>query len=258
MRNLVIWNIVVAAVLGGSYGALLHVLIGRGGAGRAVLKTMLIVMLTAASTPYVAPALRGIAAPILPRSRVERAVESFESRLAALPEWQERTRGRSRKEILDIAYDLGFRGVSRLDDASLASAAGMLAWFLQDLDVPTCGGIVKGTLAKERVSAVFMTRLSTADPQVLDAWMDVLYAAAVAELKGQQVVPPSSREAAGALQLLLSRMPAKDADLLRRTLMMMKHADDEHACWAARTVYHYLPQLPDEPRRDLTRALFTS
>ena len=258
MRNLVIWNIVVAAVLGGLNGALLHRLIGRGGAGRAMLKTMLIVLLTAASTPYVAPALRGIAAPVLPRSPVERAVESFEAKLAALPEWQERTRGRSRKEILDIAYDLGFRGVSRLDDASLASATEMLAWFLQDLDAPTCGGIVKGTLAKERASAVFMTRLSTADPQMLRTWMDLLYAAAVAELKGRQVAPPSSREAAGALQLLLSRMPAKDADLLRHTLMAMKRADDEHACWAARTVYHYLPQLPEEPRRDLTRALFTS
>jgi hypothetical protein len=258
MRNLVIWNIVVAAVLGGLYGALLQLLIGRGGAGRAVLKTMLIVLLTAASTPYVAPALRGMAAPILPRSRVERAVESFEARLAALPEWQERTRGRSRKEILDIAHELGFRGVSRLDDASLASAAGMLSWFLQDLDVPTCGGIVKGTLAKERVSAAFMKRLDTADPQVLDTWMALLYAAAIAELKGRQVVPPSSREAAGALQLLLSRMPAEDADRLRHTLIAMKRADDEHACWAARTMYHYLPQLPDEPRRDLTRALFAS
>ena len=258
MRNLVIWNVIVAAVLGGLYGAVLHVLLGKGGAGRAVLKTMLIILLTGVSIPYVAPALRGVAAPILPKSRVERAVEGFEARLTALPEWQERTRGRSRKEILDISYELGFRGVSRLDDASLASAAGMLAWFLQDLDVPTCGGIVKGTLAKERVSVAFMKRLDTADPQVLDVWMDVLYAAAVAELKGQQAVPPSSREAAGALQLLLSRMPAKDADLLRRTLVMMKRADDELACWAARTVYHYLPQLPDEPRRDLTRALFSS
>jgi hypothetical protein len=30
------------------------------------------------------------------------------------------------------------------------------------------------------------------------------------------------------------------------------------ACWAVRTMYHYLPQLPDEARRDLTLALFTS
>jgi hypothetical protein len=43
------------------------------------------------------------------------------------------------------------------------------------------------------------------------------------------------------------------------TIMGMKRADDEHACWAVRTtVYHYLPQLPDGPRRELTRALFTS
>jgi hypothetical protein len=33
---------------------------------------------------------------------------------------------------------------------------------------------------------------------------------------------------------------------------------DEHARWAVRTMYHYLPQLPGEARRDLTRALFTS
>ena len=258
MRNLVIWNIAVAAVLGGLYGAVLHLLLGRGGAGRTVLKAIVIILLTGATTPYVAPALRGFAAPILPKSRVERAVESFEARLVALPEWQERTRGRSRKEIMDIAHDVGFRGVARLDDASLAEAASMLAWFLDDLDVQTCGGIVKGTLAKERVSAAFMRRLDRADPRVLDTWMEVLYAAALAELKGRQVVPPSSRESAGPLLLLLARMPPKDADLLRRTLMGIKRADDEHACWAARTMYHYLPQLPDEPRRDLTRALFAS
>ena len=117
---------------------------------------------------------------------------------------------------------------------------------------------VKGTLAKERVSVAFMRQLDKADEQTIVTWMDVLYAAASAELKGRQVVTPSSREVNGALQLLLSRMPQKDAELLRRTLMSMKRADDEHACWAARTMYHYLPQLPDDARRDLTRALFTS
>jgi hypothetical protein len=258
MRNLVIWNVLVAAVLGGLYGALLHLVFGRGGTGRTALKAIAIILLTGATTPYVAPALRGFAAPILPKSLAERAVESFEARLVAIPEWQERTRGRSRKEMMDIAHDVGFRGVSRLDDASLAAAAGMLAWFLEDLDAPTCGGIVKGTLARDRVSAAFMKRLDTAPPQMLDTWMDVLYAAAIAELTGRQVVAPSSRDTAGALQLLLSRMPPKDADLLRHTLTGLKRADDEHACWAARTMYHYLPQLPDEPRRDLTRALFTS
>lgn len=258
MRNLVIWNAVVAAVLGGVFGALLHLLLGRGGAGRTALKTIGVILLTGATTPYVAPALRGVAVPILPKSRVERAVEGFESRLAALPEWQERTRGRSRKEVLEIAHDLGFRGVARLDDESLAAAARLLASFLADLDAPTCGGLVKGTLPKERASAAFMRRLDKSDQQAIDTWMDVLYAAASAELKGRQVVTPGSREIGGALVQLLSRMPQNDADLLRRTLTGIKRADDEHACWAVRTVYHYLPQLPDEARRDLTRALFTS
>jgi len=258
MRNLVIWNVVVAAVLGGVFGALAHLLVGRGGAGRTALKTIGIVLLTGATTPYVAPALRSFAAPIFPKSRVERAVEGFEARLAALPEWQERTRGHSRKEVFEIAHDLGFRGVARLDDQSLAAASGLLASFLADLDVPTCGGMVKGTLAKERASLAFMRQMDKADQQTIDAWMNVLYAAASAELKSRQVVPPSSRDVGGAIQLLLSRMPQKDAELLRRTLMGMKRADDEHACWAVRTMYHYLPQLPDEARRDLTRALFTS
>jgi len=40
--------------------------------------------------------------------------------------------------------------------------------------------------------------------------------------------------------------------------MSIKRADDEHACRAVRTMYHYLSQLHDEARRDLTRALFTS
>lgn len=88
--------------------------------------------------------------------------------------------------------------------------------------------------------------------------MGVLYAAASVELKGRPVVTPSSRDVGGALQLLLSRMPQKDADLLRGTLKDMKRVDDDRARWAVRTTYRYLPQLPDESRRDLTRALFTS
>lgn len=258
MRNLVMWNVIVAAVLGGIYGALAHLLVGRGGAGRTLLKTIGIVLLTGATTPYVAPALRSVAAPIFPKSRIERAVEGFEARLAALPEWQERTRGRSRKEVLEIAHDLGFRGVARLDDDSLTATTGLLSTFLAELDVPTCGAMVKGTLAKERVSAAFMKQLEKSDQQTIDTWMDVLYSAASAELKGRPVMTPSSREVGGALQLLLTRMPRNDAELLKRTLMGMKRADDEHACWAVRTMYHYLPQLPDESRRDLTRALFTS
>jgi hypothetical protein len=253
-----IWNALVAGVLGGVYAILLQLVLGRGGAARTAVKTIAMILLTGATTPYVAPALRGVASPILPKSRVEKAVEGFEARLAALPEWQERTRGHSRKEILDIAHDVGFHGVARLDDASLASAASMLGWFLQDLDESTCGGIVKGTLPRDRVSAAFMKKLDTADSQTLDSWMEVLYAAALAELQNRQVVPPSTRDAADALRLLLSRMPAKDAEMLRRTLVGIKRADDEHACWAARTMYYYLPQLPDGPRRDLTRALFTS
>ena len=78
------------------------------------------------------------------------------------------------------------------------------------------------------------------------------------ELRGQQVVTPSGRDVTGAMQLLLSHMPRKDAELLRRTLAVVKQSDDEHACWATRTIYHYLSQLPDQPRRDLTRALFSS
>jgi len=40
--------------------------------------------------------------------------------------------------------------------------------------------------------------------------------------------------------------------------MDMKRADDEHASWAGRTKYHFLPQFPDESQCDLTCALFTS
>ena len=37
MHNLVLWNLIVAAVLSGIYGALAHGLVGRGGAGRTAL-----------------------------------------------------------------------------------------------------------------------------------------------------------------------------------------------------------------------------
>lgn len=58
--------------------------------------------------------------------------------------------------------------------------------------------------------------------------------------------------------LPLSRMPQKDAEILRHTLMGTKRAGNEHAGWAVRTMYHCPPQLLGEARRDPTRALFTS
>ena len=64
MRNLVIWNVIVAAVVGGVYGALAPLLVGRDGAGRTALKTIDIILLTGATTLYVTPALRSVAAPI--------------------------------------------------------------------------------------------------------------------------------------------------------------------------------------------------
>lgn len=258
MRSLVIWNACVAIALGSVYALTLRLLLGNGGAGRMVLKTLGIVLLTGATTPYVAPALRSVAAPVFPKTRVERAIESLETRLAALPEWRERTRGRSRTEMLEIAHELGFRGVSRLDDDSLATATGMLASILADVDVSTCGRMVKGKLSNTDVAAVVVRRFERADRETLDGWMDVLYAAASAELTGRQVLPPAARDVSGAMQLLLSRMSRQDGELLRHTLLGIKRADDEHACWAARTLYYYLPQLPDQARRDLTRAAFAS
>jgi len=258
MRNLIIWNAVVAIALGAVYAVTLRLLLGSGGAGRTMLKTLGIVLLTGATTPYVAPALRSFAAPVLPKTRVERALERFEARLSALPEWRERTRGRSRTEVLEIAHELGFRGVSRLDDGSLATATGMLASILADVDASTCGRLVKGKLSNRDVAAVVVGGFEKADPETLDAWMDVLYAAASAELKGQQVLAPAARDVSGAMQLLLSRMSRQDAELLRHTLLGIRRANDEHACWAARTLYYYLLQLPDQARRDLTRAAFAS
>jgi len=258
MRNLIIWNAVVAIALGAVYAVTLRLLLGSGGAGRTMLKTLGIVLLTGATTPYVAPALRSFAAPVLPKTRVERALERFEARLSALPEWRERTRGRSRTEVLEIAHELGFRGVSRLDDGSLATATGMLASILADVDASTCGRLVKGKLSNRDVAAVVVGGFEKADPETLDAWMDVLYAAASAELRDQHVLAPAARDVGGAMQQLLSRMSRQDAELLRHTLLGIKRADDEHACWAARTLYYYLPQLPDQARRDLTRAVFRS
>ncbi|HTY79239.1 MAG TPA: hypothetical protein VMI34_15545 [Candidatus Bathyarchaeia archaeon] len=258
MSKVIIWNVVIGIVLGSVYGATFRIVFGAGGAGRTALKTLGVVILTALSTPYVAPALRTFAEPVFPKTRMERAMESFEARLAAMPEWQERTRGRSRDEVLTIAHELGFRGVSRLDDESLATAAEMLATILAGVDASTCGRIVKGSLGQREVSVVVLKEFEKVDAPTLDAWMGVLYAAASAELRGQHVVTPASRDVAGAMQMLLSQMPRKDAELLRRTLAVVKQSDDEHACWATRTIYHYLSQLPDQPRRDLTRALFSS
>jgi hypothetical protein len=258
MRNLMIWNAVVAIVLGVVYSVMARVLVGQCGAGRTMVKMLAVVVLTGASTPYVAPALRSVASPLLPKTKMERALESFEARLAAVPEWQERTRGRSRDEILRFAHELGFRGVTRLDDDSLAIASSMLASVLADIHPRTCGRIVKGTLSPAEASAAVLGTFEKADAATLESWMGVLYAAAVAELKGQQGVTASGRDVSGAMQLLLSGMPRTDADLLRRTMLTFKVADDEHACWASRTVYHYLPQLPEPARRDLTRAMFAS
>ena len=42
---------------------------------------------------------------------------------------------------------------------------------------------------------------------------------------------------------------------LARRLAATKPAADEHAFWAVRTVYRFLLEVPDETKRDLSRAL---
>src|SRR5262249_4655118 len=57
MSKVIIWNVVIGIVLGSVYGVTLRIVFGAGGAGRTALKTVGVVVLTAATTPYVAPAL---------------------------------------------------------------------------------------------------------------------------------------------------------------------------------------------------------
>ncbi len=166
----------------------------------------------------------------------------FRSRLGDLPE------GEARAALMAQAE----RGFARLDDAALVERVRLLARMFQAADVETCGAAARGKATAEQRERL----AASLDPASAEAWADLSFAAARAELAGAPLPPGAPpQQVQAALGGLLATLPADDADRLRAGMPHLLDLPDADACWVVQTLYAKVAALDPAQAAPLARVL---
>ncbi|HET7877038.1 MAG TPA: hypothetical protein VFN71_16060 [Methylomirabilota bacterium] len=192
---------------------------------------------------------------VLPKTPYEQALERVEARLETIPEWQQvkRSLPASRDEARKAGFELARKGARRLDDNALETRAVVIARLLDVVDETTCAAMARGAMPTAGLTAA----IAKLDQPTVETWLDLAYEAMVAEMKQKPLPPsPSERERAAAVNAMMARMP-KDhkATFQSAAIRLNLGTPDAEACWVAKTLYYYLPNLEEPHRRVLARAL---
>lgn len=177
----------------------------------------------------------------------ERQVAAFEG----VPAFRAQLAGLPAKELRQAIQTLAAKGMRRLPDDRLQARTRIVGRMLEGLDVETCSAMATG----RQNEAVHDAALLALDPDSLDAWVALSFEAARAELEKRPVSRPTAQELQLSLDVLFKRVPEADAGRLRVALAGLASQPPAEACWAARTTYAAVPDLPAPAARVLAREL---
>lgn len=170
-----------------------------------------------------------------------RAARGFADQLEGLPD----------ADVRRAVRKLAVRGMARLDDDALLERAVLVDQMLQRLDEETCGALAQGQADVAQQDRA-LTSLARGEAE---AWLDLIYRAARAELDGE--LPPASDPQAiqAALRFLRAKIDPQDSQRLLEVLPKLGDADPGAACWAGRLLYAEVPLLGPPHDRVLARLL---
>lgn len=166
---------------------------------------------------------------------------SFEERLAGLPDDE-------RRNAIDA---LETKGMSRLGDEALLERAALVGEMLGGLDPETCGAIVRGQATHEQLSRA----LASLPPSAIQAWAELAFQAARAELTGAPVPPDDPTAVHAAMLALGQRLPPLEVRRLGAVLTNLGALGNPEACWAGRRIYAEVHDLGAPHDRALARVL---
>jgi hypothetical protein len=213
--------------------------------------TLITVAVVKPPQAYVPPAPEEATAPVTITDPYTIASERMITRFAESPELRQAFAGRDPAEAQTMGFELAAKGLRRLDDGQLVRRAQILAHIVEEADLITCAQVFRGE-PKPYIDRT-LRRLSSPD---IDAWFDLSFAAAVAELQQRTAPPlPVREEITQSLKDLLATLPPADAAFLSSMIHEPRRGTVEDACRASRLLYTAAPQLPEPARTTLLRAM---
>ncbi len=184
-------------------------------------------------------------------SRFDAAFEQHLAELAPLPAFRETLEGLPRAELRAAIQVLAAKGMRRLSDEQLLLRTRLVGRMLDGLDAATCRAMVTG----EQNETVHDTAVIVLDPESLEQWTALSFEAARAELEQVPATSASPAELQLALAALFQRFPEAEGERLRQALAKLSEQPPAEACWAARTMYAAVPELPAPISKVLAREL---
>jgi hypothetical protein len=184
-------------------------------------------------------------------SRFDAAFDRQLAQLSEVPAFRERLQGLPRKELRVAIQNLAAQGMRRLPSERLEDRTRIVGRMLQGLDIDTCSAMATG----KQNDAVHDAAVIVLDPESLEEWVALSFAAARAELENVPAERPSQQELQLALGALFKKVPEADSERLRQALASLSTQTPAEACWAARTTYASVPSLPPPVARVLEREL---
>ncbi len=167
------------------------------------------------------------------------------------PVYVQRMQGVSREQAMVLGAQFTMSGMARLDVRQLEHRAELFSQILEKQPVADCAAMVKVSTAAEaaRNADRLFDTLATMPQPVIDQWFDFTHEAAMAELHQRPRLQISDAQVNEAAMALVNLIPSeRDQRRLGLVLSNISMASDADACWAARTLYAYIPKLP-EPQR---------
>ena len=173
-------------------------------------------------------------------------------RLMKVPEFQQRTSGISSKdEAQKLGVEIARQGLARLDDDSLQSYVSLVKKILASSDAATCAALFRGTATASQMKAA----LATLDSASINAWEDISFKAAVAELKVSPVPQLNERDRAQAFDKLFKLLTPDQTDRIDAVLTGRRSITDIETCSAGRTFYDTVSVMDEPYSHVLTRVL---
>ncbi len=188
-----------------------------------------------------------------PPTRLERAVRKYQDRFMSSEKAKRRVKEAGSPEAARaLGEQLSHAGLKRL------SAADLDRWnelrLRLALDSPViCAGFWTGRFDKAAVVPAALEKLKDPD---LDDWARITSSAMLLEVEAEGAVPEDPEALTRALQTIVDKLPAADADRMRAAVTAGLGLADDEACWAIKTILRTASTLDDAKKReDVIRTL---
>ncbi|WP_313346072.1 hypothetical protein [Stenotrophomonas sp.] len=178
-------------------------------------------------------------------------VDRVTRKLIHEPTYMARMKGLEPGKAREMGATLSMNGLGRLELPMLERRALLVGQLLEKLPEAQCGEIAKAVTPAQvsRTTDRMLETLATLPQGAIDEWFDIAYAATLAELQQRPKTQVTEAQVNASATALVELLP-NDAERERigRVMSNLPGATDADACWAVRTMYTTLPELP-EPQR---------